>query len=207
GGRRRSAADAGRPRRDGTARRAAPGARPAPAAALLLGPMSFTYDDVGATRKPGFCPPGFHPLHVRTRIGEGEDVFRRAAEAVMTWEMHRAVGLALDASADRAAPDVDVTLTLAGMIKAPCRVVWTVEEHRRAGWAYGTLPGHPECGEESFVVDRTGDGTVWLTVNAFSRAAKWYSRAAGPATRGLQHAYARRCGAAVRRLCGPLSEF
>ena len=84
-----------------------------------------------------------------------------------------------------------VTVTLAGMIKAPCRVVWTVEEYRRTGWAYGTLSGHPECGEEAFVVERTGDGTVWLSVNAFSRPAKWYSRAAGPATRGLQHAYAR----------------
>ena len=42
--------------------------------------MSFTYDDVGATRKQGFCPPGFHPLHVRTRLGEGQEVFRALAE-------------------------------------------------------------------------------------------------------------------------------
>ncbi|AJP03893.1 hypothetical protein TU94_22910 [Streptomyces cyaneogriseus subsp. noncyanogenus] len=162
--------------------------------------MSFTYDDVGATREQGHCPPGFHSLHVRTRLGEGEPVFRRAAEALLTWQMHRTVGVAIDASAERAAPGVDVTVTLAGMVKAPCRVVWTVEEHRRAGWAYGTLPGHPECGEEAFVVDRTGDGTVWLTVTAFTRPAKWYSRAGGAATRGLQHAYARRCGAVLRRL-------
>ncbi|MFE5817073.1 DUF1990 family protein [Streptomyces sp. NPDC056479] len=163
--------------------------------------MSFTYDDVGATRENGFCPPGFHPLHVRTRIGEGEDVFRRAAEAVMTWEMHRELGVGIDASSERAAPEVDVTVTLAGLIKAPCRVVWTVEEYRRIGWAYGTLPGHPECGEEAFLVERTGDGTVWLTIRAFSRAAKWYTRAGGAATRGLQQAYARRCGASLRQLC------
>ncbi|WP_309060686.1 DUF1990 domain-containing protein [Streptomyces sp.] len=160
----------------------------------------FTYDHVGATREPGFCPPGFRPLHVRTRLGEGEEVLRRAAEAVMTWEMHRAMGVGIDASADRAAPGVDVTVTLAGMIKAPCRVVWTMAEHRRTGWAYGTLSGHPECGEEAFVVDRTGDGTVWLTVSAFSRPARWYARAGGPATRGLQHAYARRCGKVLRHL-------
>ncbi|MCZ9337436.1 DUF1990 domain-containing protein, partial [Streptomyces sp. TRM76130] len=132
--------------------------------------------------------------------GEGEPVFRRAAEALLTWEMHRAVGVGLDAGAERAAPGVDVTVTLAGMIKAPCRVVWTVEERRRAGWAYGTLAGHPECGEEAFVVDRTGDGTVWLTVTAFSRPVKWYAKAGGAAARGLQHAYARRCGAVLRRL-------
>ncbi|MGW0190772.1 DUF1990 family protein [Streptomyces sp. NPDC003362] len=160
----------------------------------------FTYEDVGGTREPGFCPPGFRPLHVRTRLGEGEDVFRRAAEAVCTWGMHRAMGVGIDASAERAAPGVDVTVTLAGVVKAPCRVVWTVDEPRRAGWAYGTLPGHPECGEESFVVDRTGDGTVWLTVSAFSRPASWYAKAGGPATRGLQHAYARRCGKVLRQL-------
>lgn len=162
--------------------------------------MSFTYDAVGATRGPGHCPPGFHSLHVRTRLGEGKPVFARAAEALLSWEMHRAVGVGLETGAERAAPGVDVTVTLAGMIKAPCRVVWTVEEPRRAGWAYGTLPGHPECGEEAFVVDRTGDGTVWLTVTAFSRPVKWYAKAGGAAARGLQHAYARRCGAVLRRL-------
>ena len=85
--------------------------------------------------------------------------------------MHRATGVGIDHRADAAAPGVDVTVSL-GLLKAPCRVVWTLEEPRRAGWAYGTLPGHPECGEESFVVDRTGDGTVWLTITAFSRPAQ-----------------------------------
>ncbi|MER5518221.1 DUF1990 domain-containing protein [Streptomyces sp. NPDC048254] len=165
--------------------------------------MSFTYEAVGATREDlAACPPGFHPLHVRTRIGEGAEVFHKSAEAVLTWELHRALGVGIEASADRAAPGVDVTVTLAGLIKAPCRVVWTAEESRRAGWAYGTLTGHPECGEEAFLVTRTGDGTVWLTVAAFSKAAKWYARAGGAATRGLQHAYARRCGKVLRNLCG-----
>ncbi|MEW2258834.1 DUF1990 domain-containing protein [Streptomyces sp. NPDC047869] len=167
----------------------------------------FTYEPVGATRDDlTVCPPGFHPMLVRTRLGEGTAVFSRAAEAVLTWEMHRAMGVGIDAGADRAAPGVDVTVTLAGVIKAPCRVVWTAEDPRRAGWAYGTLEGHPECGEEAFVVDRTGDGTVWLTVAAFSRPQKWYARAGGPATRGLQQAYARRCGTVLKRLCAEYDE-
>ncbi|WP_112467684.1 DUF1990 family protein [Streptomyces triticisoli] len=166
----------------------------------------FTYAEVGATREQGHCPPGFRSLHMRTRIGEGEEVFRRASEAVLTWEMHRALGLGIEASAERAAPGVDVTLSVAGIVRAPCRVVWTTEEARRVGWAYGTLPGHPESGEEAFVVDRTGDGTVWLTVTAFSRPARWYTRAAGPAARGFQHAYVRRCGVVLRRLCAGVPE-
>ncbi|MET8577830.1 DUF1990 domain-containing protein [Streptomyces sp. NPDC005012] len=170
--------------------------------------MSFTYEDVGATRDGGVpCPPGYHSVHERTRIGEGEDVFRRAAEALTTWRMHREMGVGITASAERAAPGVDVTVTLAGIVKAPCRVVWTADEPRRVGWAYGTLPGHPESGEEAFVVTRTGDGTVWLTVTAFSRPAKWYAKAGGPAVRGFQHAYARRCGVVLRRLADPPQEF
>lgn len=162
--------------------------------------MAFTYEDVGATRE-GRCPAGFHPVRVRTRVGAGADVFRAAARAVLSWEMHRAVGVSVDAAAEAARPGVDVTVGL-GWIEAPCRVVWTVEEEDRAGFAYGTLPGHPECGEESFVVERTGDGTVWLTVTAFSRPAKRWVRAGGPMVRALQRAYARRCGAVLRRICG-----
>ncbi|MFH9427453.1 DUF1990 family protein [Streptomyces sp. NPDC017615] len=167
----------------------------------------FTYEPVGATRDDlAVCPPGFHHLFSRTRIGEGPAVFRRATEAVLTWEMHRAMGVGMDTTADRATPGTEVTVNLAGMIKAPCRVVWATDEPRRAGWAYGTLPGHPEHGEEAFVVDRTGDGTVWLTVAAYSRPAKWYTRTAGPAARALQHAYARRCGATLKRLCADEDE-
>lgn len=167
----------------------------------------FTYKEVGATRDGGVPgPPGFHPLHERTRIGEGADVFRRASEALMTWELHRKMGVGIKASADRAAPGVDVTVSLAGVIKGPCRIVWTVEESRRTGWGYGTLDGHPECGEEAFWVNRTGDGTVWLTVTAFSRPAKWYAKAAGPAVRGFQLAYARRCGTVLRRIAGESEE-
>ncbi|MEU6285266.1 MULTISPECIES: DUF1990 domain-containing protein [unclassified Streptomyces] len=168
---------------------------------------SFSYEPVGATRDDlTVCPPGFHPMLVRTRIGEGQEVFDRAAEAVLTWEMHRAMGVGIDASAERAASGVNVTVTLAGLIKAPCRIIWTIEHPRRSGWAYGTLEGHPEAGEEAFIVDRTGDGTVWLTVAAFSRGAKWYARAGGPATRGLQHAYARRCGVVLRKLSSGAEE-
>src|SRR5690606_5612943 len=71
----------------------------------------------------------------------------------------------VDASAPRAAPGVTVVLGL-GLgplrLRAPCRIVWTREEDRCAGWAYGTLPGHPESGEESFVVHRDEEDDVWL---------------------------------------------
>ncbi|MFJ3877139.1 DUF1990 family protein [Streptomyces sp. NPDC090077] len=159
----------------------------------------YTYEVVGATRS-GPPPAGFHSLRVRTRIGSGPAHFRLAAEAVLTWRMHRAVGVRIDAEDERAAEGGRVRVSI-GPVRAPCRVVWAVEGDRSAGFAYGTLPGHPECGEEAFVVEREADDSVWLTVTAFSRPAVWWARAGGPVTRILQRAYARRCGLVLRRAC------
>ncbi len=85
-------------------------------------------------------------------------------------------------------------------IEAPCQVIWTAYEPARIGFAYGTLAGHPECGEESFVVDMDPDGTVWFTVTAFSRPNAWYTRLAGPVVPFLQLRYARLLGHRLRRL-------
>ncbi|MGW8376830.1 DUF1990 domain-containing protein [Streptomyces sp. ODS28] len=174
----------------------------------LSEPAGFTYRDIGATRE-GRTPAGFGALAVRTRLGTGDAVFAAAERALMEWRMHRAMGVRIDASAERAAPGVRVTVGLGVgplRVHGPCEVVWTVSGEDRAGWAYGTLPGHPECGEEAFLLTRErrrgarGPGTVWLTVSAFSRPAVWWARAAGPLVPVFQRAYAHRCGTVLRRL-------
>jgi uncharacterized protein (UPF0548 family) len=75
---------------------------------------------------------------------------------------------------------------------APARVVYVVSEPNRVGFAYGTLPGHPEDGEEAFVVDRKDDGSVWITITAFSRPSsrRWW--AVYPVLRVVQEYYTRR---------------
>ncbi|MFF0448760.1 DUF1990 family protein [Streptomyces sp. NPDC004609] len=158
--------------------------------------------EAGATRL-GPMPDGYHHLHHTTRIGRGRAVYEAAGAAVTTWRVHRAAGLRLRATAPRAAAGVRVEVS-AGLgplrIAAPCEVVWAECGGDRTGFAYGTLTGHPECGEESFVVDIRDDGSVWFTVMAFSRPASWYTRLGGPLTRMLQRACARRLGRTVRRL-------
>jgi uncharacterized protein (UPF0548 family) len=52
---------------------------------------------------------------------------------------------------------------------APVRVVSVVDEPNRRGFAYGTLKGHPESGEELFLVEFREDGTVWFVLRALSR--------------------------------------
>lgn len=56
-------------------------------------------------------------------------------------------------------------------VRIPVRVVYVIDEPTRRGFAYGTLPGHPESGEEAFIVERRDDDSVWLTIRAFSRPA------------------------------------
>lgn len=44
-------------------------------------------------------------------------------------------------------------------ISAPCRVVYLVAEPARPGFAYGTLPRHPERAEEVFLIELQPDVT------------------------------------------------
>jgi uncharacterized protein (UPF0548 family) len=165
----------------------------------------LTYPEVGATRD-GPLPSGYRHLRHATRLGRVD--FDRAARAVLSFRMQRATGVRVVASAELAAPGVEVVSRL-GIgplrIAAPCRVVWVVSEPDRAGFGYGTLPGHPARGEESFVVHRDAAGDVWLTVTSFSRPARWYMAAAGPVAPLLQATYARLLGVTLRRLCRPSS--
>jgi uncharacterized protein (UPF0548 family) len=77
-------------------------------------------------------------------------------------------------------------------VEAPVRVVYVVDEPKRKGFAYGTLEGHPESGEESWIVDQTDDGSVWLTIRAFSRPSTWRWRLVSPFMKRTQTLYTKR---------------
>lgn len=77
-------------------------------------------------------------------------------------------------------------------VKAPVRVVYVIAETNRVGFAYGTMTGHPESGEESFVLDRRDDDSVWFTLRSFSRPSTWYYRLAAPVLRVQQERFTRR---------------
>lgn len=87
-------------------------------------------------------------------------------------------------------------------LREPVRVVYIVDEPQRRGFAYGTLPGHPLRGEESFMVERRADDSVWITIRAFSRPSSRLWWALYPAVRLAQEFYTRRY---LRALAGPLA--
>ncbi|MFF8382582.1 DUF1990 family protein [Streptomyces kanasensis] len=165
-------------------------------------PPGLTYPEVGATSS-AVLPEGYHHLRHREPIGHGRAAFEAAGTAVTTWRMHRASGARVHTDAVRAAPGVRLRVAVGVgrfVYAVPCEVVRTVSEERRVGFAYGTLAGHPECGEEAFVVELRSDGTVWFVVTAFSRPARWYTRLAGPLVPVAQRWYARRLGRTLRKV-------
>ncbi|QWS35122.1 DUF1990 domain-containing protein [Curtobacterium sp. L6-1] len=83
-------------------------------------------------------------------------------------------------------------------VQAPVRVVAIIDERDRKGFAYGTLEGHPLSGEESFVVERTPDGSVWLQVRQFSQPASRKWRFVAPLLRRQQRVMAEKYLAALR---------
>jgi uncharacterized protein (UPF0548 family) len=77
-------------------------------------------------------------------------------------------------------------------VREPVRVVAVVDSPHRCGFAYGTLEGHPVSGEEAFVVHRTPDGDVRLTLLSLTSASSGAWRAAFPVLLVAQRRYRRR---------------
>lgn len=69
---------------------------------------------------------------------------------------------------------------------------------RRIGFAYGTLPGHVECGEERFTITWQEDDSVWYEIQAFSRPRYWMTRLTKPLARHWQKRFARESKSAMQ---------
>jgi uncharacterized protein (UPF0548 family) len=153
-----------------------------------LADAALTYPQVGATRDDRL-PGGYGHVFRDVLVGTGPAVFRRTADRLLGWDVHRGAGLKVTATHDRAVPEA-IVLLQAGPVVAglqfPCRVVYTVTEPDRQGFAYGTLPGHPEQGEEAFLVTIIDGADVHFHIRAFSRAATLPARLGGPLTRLVQ---------------------
>jgi uncharacterized protein (UPF0548 family) len=147
-----------------------------------------TYAAVGVTLT-GVRPGGFHHDRYHTVLGRGSGAFERAVTGLKTWKAHRVPGVRVFPQKSEIQTGATVVVTLGTpllALAAPCRVVGVTDERARWGFAYGTLPGHPEQGEEAFVVSISPDDSVGLEITAFSRPADPIVRLSGPCGRGLQ---------------------
>lgn len=168
-------------------------------------PAALTYSSVGATASDPL-PAGY--VHDRESADLGPcsaEAFDRAVAALGSWQVQTGAGLLVYPGGRVAEGEtfaLVIRLPVAGYVMAAGRVVYVLDEPDRRGFAYGTLPGHPEQGEEAFVVVRRGD-QLYFEVTAFSRPRHPLARLGKPLTRLLQRATLRRYLTAMRAGAAP----
>ncbi|PPG29486.1 DUF1990 family protein [Pseudoclavibacter sp. RFBB5] len=153
----------------------------------------LTYAEVGATA--GQLPDGYHHVRESLVIGHGRDTFERAADDLLAGRAQSRAGASVELSEVPLREGSRVVMRLQmGPLKftIPCLVVWAERTSTSCGFAYGTLPGHPERGEERFVLDLADSGTVTFSIVAFSAPARWFTILGGPIARAVQTRMTRR---------------
>jgi uncharacterized protein (UPF0548 family) len=159
--------------------------------------LPFSYEEIGATQRE--TPVSYNRDHNRIELGQGRDTFERACTALQQWQMFAVDWIKLHPANAPLCPGATVAVLIQhfGFCSLnPCRIVYTIDEttpvNRRFGFAYGTLPGHAERGEERFLIEwQLADDKVWYDLLAFSRPASWLPQLAYPLTRSLQRRFAK----------------
>jgi uncharacterized protein (UPF0548 family) len=156
-----------------------------------------TYGEVGASNGelPDPATTGYKSSRHEKMIGHGQADFDRAVEGIRTWQAHRAAKVSL-----RSITPIEVgqtalfVVTLFPMeIRICCRIVSVVHEPNRFGFSYGTLPCHPEVGEEQFLVERNPDtNDVTFRINVFWKSVSPLLRLGSPITKAMQRNYTQR---------------
>jgi uncharacterized protein (UPF0548 family) len=155
----------------------------------------FTYAHIGCTRNAARSIEGFAFDQYRVRLGRGRASFGAAREALAAWRMFpRDWTRVIHAEREfRAGQTVAVLIRVFGLwwLNA-ARIVYVIDDfERQFGFAYGTLPGHVECGEERFLVERDEEDAVWYDLRAISQPRHWTTRWGYPLVRRQQRRFAR----------------
>ena len=136
-------------------------------------------------------PRGFNLDH--NRILLGIDCFPTARRQMLNWRMFEMGWVRL---CWEDAP-IAVGVTIASLIflgvawsLCPVRILSVIDEPRRFGFSFATLPDHEECGEERFLVEWLENGEVWFDVFAISRPRHWLARLGKPVVRIFQKRFA-----------------
>ncbi|HEU5004350.1 MAG TPA: DUF1990 domain-containing protein [Actinomycetota bacterium] len=147
----------------------------------------LSYPDVGATQ--GELPAGYHTVDRSIDLGAGAEAFARAQAGIRDWAPQHHAGIRLLPVTPPLTEGQSLVLVFRQFpfhVSAACRVVYLVDEADRFGFGYGTLPHHPEQGEEAFMVERDANGNVRFRIRAFSRPAHLLTKLGSPVSRAVQ---------------------
>ena len=180
-------------------------------ARLSLSGSPFSYPEVGATATSttlDAIAPHYDVDRNRFRLGTGRDLYAVARKSLLAWRQFELPWLELHgAEAQPSTGQVVATLTpyLGLWFLNPCQVVYTEladDSANETAFAYGTLSGHVEAGEERFSVgfDPTTQEVVY-EILAFSRPALLLSKIGYLWIRRVQKRFARSSAEALARAC------
>jgi uncharacterized protein (UPF0548 family) len=168
------------------------------------GQADFSYPEIGMSRTDDFISGYDNDLN-RIRLGQGEEVYRAACEAIRNWQMFPGgwASIAPGVPPIREGETVAMIVRLYGFYWVnSCRIVYTFEEDaevKKFGFAYGTLPNHIEKGEERFSVEMLPDGSVWYDLRAYSRPRFWLVKLGYPVARFFQRRFVKDSQRAMQR--------
>lgn len=154
----------------------------------------FTYPQSSGASQ---IPHGYVVDHHRVVLGEGQQAFNAAVDALKRWRQFQ-LGWVEAWPSDTAIREGEVVAVVAHVFGVwcvnACRIVRTIDEAqlvRRFGFAYGTLPGHVESGEEQFLVELDpAMGQVSYDILAFSKPRHVLAKLGYPIVRRLQKRFA-----------------
>jgi len=184
-----------------------------PSAKSLLGflktqaKLPFTYSAVGATAE--MPPAGYFVDHIRIKLGEGESEFLSAKTALQRWEQFQ-LGWVEAWPSDTPIRPGEVVAIIGRSIGLwwlnCCRIVYVIDDTgpiSRFGFAYGTLPGHVQSGEERFLVEwDRAENSVWYDILAFSQPRHFLAKVGYRIVRRTQKRFGRESAAAMLSASG-----
>jgi uncharacterized protein (UPF0548 family) len=167
--------------------------------------LPFSYKEVSASKTA--IPEGYPVNHYRAQIGRGEAAFAHAKKAIENWTMYQTGWTQIyPLGAPVESGEVVCVVVNHGFCWSlnPCRIVYVLEEKgavERFGFAFGTLPGHSEEGEERFTVEwrRGEDDSVWYELLAFARPHHILAKIGSPLVRLTQRRFAKESFRAMRK--------
>jgi len=164
-------------------------------------PRPYNYQNVGASN--GQQVEGFDNDHNKIFLGKGDVIWENAKAVLKNWQQFpdKWTKVVPNDTPLKENETVAVFFKLFGIWWLnSARIVYTLDDERRFGFAYGTLPAHVERGEECFWIEKEVDGRIFYHIRAFSKPRLWLVKLGYPIARTYQRKFVRQSMETMKRL-------
>ena len=168
--------------------------------------QQYNYKAINGTQSPPV--KGFDNDHSFIILGQGGAVWDSAKKVLQNWQQFPVLWTKIEPIAPLQKGEVVAVLfRLFGLwFVNSARIVYTLDDDKTYGFAYGTLPGHVEKGEECFWIERNAEGEVSYHIRAFSQPAYWIVWLGYPIARYYQRRFVKQSLAQMKNLCNGNSQ-